>query len=82
MQYINGYKYTNKNQAIEAKLKCNEYYGIPLNINDVTKNWVDYQFAELNDPQFYYIVYDDTLLPVLGEPINFEVIMPEINLTR
>ncbi len=82
MQYINGYKYTTENQAIEAKFQCNKYYGIPLNINDVTKNWVDYQFAELNEPQFYYIVYDDTLLPVLGEPINFEVIMPEINLTR
>jgi hypothetical protein len=80
MVSIKGYKYTTENQAIEAKLHCNEYYGIPNNVNDVTKNWVDYQFAELNDPQFYYIVYDDTLVPVLGEPINFEVIMPELNL--
>ena len=82
MAYINGYKYLTENQAIEAKLQCNKYYGIPNNLNDITKNWVDYRFAELNEPQFFYIVYDDTLLPVLGEPINFEVIMPEINLTR
>jgi hypothetical protein len=80
MQSINGYKYTTENQAIEAKLQCNEYYGIPLNENEVTKNWVDYRFANLNHPQFFYIIYDDTLLSVLGEPINFEVIMPEMNL--
>jgi hypothetical protein len=80
MEYINGYKYTSENKAIEAKLQCNEYYSIPNNVNDVTKNWVDYRFAELNEPQFFYIVYDDTLLPVLGEPINFEVIVPEMNL--
>jgi hypothetical protein len=80
MASINGYKYTTENQAIEAKLQCNEYYGIPLNPGDVTQNWVDYQFAELNDPQFWYIIYDETLLPVLGTPIEFTVIMPEINL--
>jgi len=79
MQSINGYKYTTENQAIEAKLQCNEYYGIPLNQNDVTKNWVDYQFAKLNEPQFWYIVYDETLLPVLGQPIEFTVIYPELN---
>jgi hypothetical protein len=80
MVSINGYKYITENQAIEAKLQCNEYYGIPNNVNDVTKNWVDYCFAELNEPQFFYIIYDDTLHPVLGEPINFEVIVPEMNL--
>ena len=79
MQSINGYKYTTENQAIEAKLQCNEYYHIPLNPNDVTKNWVDYQIAELNTPQFWYIVYDETLLPVLGAPIDFTVIFPELN---
>ena len=80
MVSIKGYKYTTENQAIEAKLQCNEYYGIPLNKNDITQNWVNYQFANLNNPQFWYIVYDETLLLVLGEPINFEVIMPEMNL--
>jgi hypothetical protein len=50
-----------------------------LNPNDVTKNWVDYQFAELNTPQFWYIVYDETLLPVLGTPIEFTVVYPELN---
>ncbi len=79
MQSINGYKYTTENQAIEAKLQCNEYYSIPLNSGDVTQNWVDYRFAELNTPQFWYIIYDETLLPVLGTPIEFTVIYPELN---
>jgi hypothetical protein len=79
MESINGYKYTTENQAIEAKLQCNEYYSIPLNPDDVTKNWVDYQFAELNTPPFWYIIYDETLLPVLGTPIEFTVIYPELN---
>jgi hypothetical protein len=79
MESINSYKYTTENQAIAAKLQCNEYYGIPVNPNDVTQNWVDYQFAGLNTPQFWYIIYDETLLPVLGTPINFEVIYPELN---
>jgi len=79
MESINSYKYTTENQAIEAKLQCNEYYGIPVNPNDVTQNWVDYQFAGLNNPQFWYIIYDETLLPDLGTPINFEVIYPELN---
>ena len=79
MQYIKGYKYTTENQAIAAKLQCNEYYGIPLNPGDVTQNWVDYQFAGLNTPPFWYIIYDETLLPVLGTPIDFTVIYPELN---
>lgn len=70
---ITGYKYTNKQDAIDAKEKCNTYYGIPVSPDDVTQNWVDYQIAEYNEPQFWYIQYDDSLLIVLGEPTEFEV---------
>jgi len=74
MQSINGYQYPTEQDAINAREACDAYYGIPVSPNDVTQNWVDYQFAELNTPKFWYIVYDDSLLPVLGEPIEFEVI--------
>ena len=40
----------------------------------LTQYWVDYSFAEYNDPQFWYIVYDESILDILGEPIDFEVI--------
>jgi hypothetical protein len=79
MQYINGYQYDIEQDAIDAREACDAYYGIPVAPDDVTQNWVDYQFAELNNPQFWYIQYDNSLLPILGEPIEFEVTSPPIN---
>lgn len=76
MTFINGYKYTTEQEATNAREACDAYYGIPVAPDDVTQNWVDYQFAELNTPQFWYIVFDQSLLPILGEPIEFEVIQP------
>ena len=73
MAYINGYQYDTEQEAINAREACDSYYGIPVAPNDITQNWVDYQFAEYNLPQFWYIQYDDTLLPVLGNPTEFEV---------
>jgi hypothetical protein len=73
---MQGYKYTTETEAIAARQECDEYYGIPKSPDDVTKHWVDYNFAELNDPQFWYIIYDVSLLPILGEPTEFEVIYP------
>lgn len=74
MPFIKGYKFTTEEEAINAREACDEYYGIPIAADDVTQNWVEYQFANLNIPQFWYIVYDDTLLPVLNQPTEFEVI--------
>lgn len=71
-----GYKYNTENEAIAAREACDAYYGIPVSQEDVTQNWVDYQFAELNEPQFWYITYDISLVPILGDPTEFEVIQP------
>jgi hypothetical protein len=76
MQSINGYQYITEQEAINAQALCNSYYGIPASPDDVTQNWVNYNFANLNDPKFYYIVFDDSLLPVLGQPTEFEVVTP------
>ena len=76
MPSINGYQYITEQEAMNAQALCNSYYGIPASPDDVTQNWVDYQFADLNDPEFYYIVFDDSLLPVLGQPTEFEVVYP------
>ncbi len=73
---IKGYQYMTEQEAINARELCDTYYGIPVAPDDVTQNWVDYQFASLNDPQFWYITYDDSLLPVLGQPTTFEVVTP------
>lgn len=75
MAFINGYKYTTENEAIIAKNKCSQYYGIPKNPEDITQYWCDYSFAELNEPQFWYITGSPSIELVLGSPIEFEVII-------
>ena len=71
-----GYKYTNEQEAIDAREQCDAYYGIPVTPEDITQNWVDYQTANLDNPIFWYITFDDSLRIVLGEPITFEVTVP------
>ena len=70
---INGYKYTIQQDAIDARKQCADYYGLPVNPNDVTKYYVNYQEASLDEPIFWYIEYYSGTEPILGEPITFEV---------
>ena len=73
---VTGYKYTNEQEAMNAREQCDAYYGIPVAPDDVTQNWVDYQTADLNNPIFYYIQYHESLKVVLGAPTTFEVTTP------
>jgi hypothetical protein len=73
---ITGYKYTNEQEAIDARETCDAYYGIPVNPDDVTQNWCDYQISELDNPIFWFIIFDESLRVVLGEPETFEVTTP------
>lgn len=74
---INGYKYTTEQEAIDARKQCADYYGLPVAPDDVTQYWVDYETAELDNPIFWYIVFDESIRVILGEPIEFEVIIEE-----
>ena len=71
-----GYKYTTETDAIAARQQCDAFYGIPKSLEDITQHWIDYQFAELNNPQFWYIVFDESLTPILGTATTFEVVTP------
>ena len=73
---VTGYKYTIEQDAIDAREQCDVYYGIPVSPNDVTQNWVDYQTANFDNPIFYYIIFDESLKVVLGEPTIFDVTIP------
>lgn len=73
---VTGYKYTNEQDAINARETCDAYYGIPVSPDDVTQNWVDYNTATLDNPIFWYITFDESLTVVLGEPETFEVTTP------
>jgi hypothetical protein len=70
---IEGYKYTNEQEAIDARKLCADYYGLPVAPEDVTKYWVDYETAYLDTPIFWYIIFDESIREILGQPINFEV---------
>ena len=74
---INGYKYTNEQEAIDARKQCADYYGLPVAPDDVTQYWVDYETAELDNPVFWYIVFDPSIEMILGEPTEFEVTIEE-----
>lgn len=74
---INGYKYTNEQEAIDARKQCADYYGLPVSPDDVTQYWVDYETAELDNPIFWYIVFDPSIEMILGEPTEFEVTIEE-----
>lgn len=73
---ITGYKYTNEQDAINAREQVDTYYGIPVSPDDVTQNWVDYNTATLDNPIFWYITFDESLEVVLGQPETFEVTVP------
>jgi hypothetical protein len=77
MQSINGYQYNTEQDAINARELCDSYYGIPVSPDDITQHWISYNFAQLNEPQFWYITFDESLLPILGQPTEFEVIQQE-----
>jgi hypothetical protein len=71
---IEGYKYTVEQDAIDARKQCADYYGLPINQEDVTKYWVNYETAYLDTPIFWYIIFDESIKDILGEPIIFDVI--------
>jgi hypothetical protein len=75
--FINGYKYDTKEDALAAMERINAHFNIGTSEDNVTKNYVIYNTAELNTPIFYYIVVDDSLIPILGYPSPIEVIIDE-----
>jgi hypothetical protein len=79
---INGYKYTNEQEAINARKRCADYYGLPVTPEDVTQYWVDYETADLDTPVFWYIMFDESIREILGEPTDFEVTTEQINLLK
>ena len=73
---ITGYKYTTEQSAIDAREQVDTYYGIPISPSDITQNWTDYLTADLDNPIFWYIVYDQSLEVILGQPETFDVVIP------
>lgn len=77
MASIKGYEYITEEQAQNAVVLSNQHYGIPKTPTDITQNWCEYICAELNNPVFWYIIYDESLLEVFGQPTIFDVVIQE-----
>ena len=67
-----GYQYFIEQEAIDARKQCADYYGLPKAPEDETIYWANYNYSELG---FWYIVFDESIRDILGEPTNFEVIL-------
>lgn len=67
MKSINGYKFENEIDAINAVQRCNEAHGLPKN-NGETKNWVNYKKTTLDNNEFFYIIADESIVSILGYP--------------
>jgi len=70
-----GYKYTIEQEAINARQLCATYKGLPNPTGD-TLYWVNYNHSQVDN--FYYIEYVNELENVLGQPIEFEITLPNI----
>ncbi len=68
-----GYKYTVESEAIQARKECADYYGLPTSPDNITIYWVDYFEALDNTPVFWYIVFDESVRAILGNPTRFDV---------
>ena len=67
---MTGYKFNTELEAQNARQQAADFKGLPVP-EGTTLYWVDYQFSELDN--FYYIIYDNGLEEVLGQPIEFEI---------
>lgn len=70
-----GYTYNTEQEAKDARQQAADYKGYPIRPNDVTIYWVDYNYSEADG--FYYIRHVEGLEAVLGEPIEFQITIPD-----
>jgi hypothetical protein len=71
-----GYIFNTIEEAIDAQNLCDTANGYPKN-DSVTKNWVSYQFSNLDN--FYFITFDESIREILGEPLIFDVTYEAFN---
>ena len=65
---ILAYIFTSLAAATTAQHTIDVIHGIPVNKDAVTKHWVDVSQVEKDNNTIYYIQYDKSLEPILGQP--------------
>ncbi len=76
---MKGYKFTTEQEAQAAVVLIDEEANLPKGDN-VTQTWTLYNFAGLNNPQFYYIRHDSLVEQALGQPQELTIIIDETEL--
>ena len=74
---ITGYKFNNIAAFSAAQALTNTHFGIPVNDEAVTRNYIAPQKSYKEDlvtVDFYYI--EDDIAPVLGFPTIFDIRLP------
>ena len=67
-----GYKYNTIAEFEVDNELCNTYYGIPVDENSTTRNWLAYSISYTleDEVDFYYIITNE---PILGERIEITI---------
>ena len=76
---ITGYKFNNIAAFNGANALCNNHFGIPVNDEAVTQNWIAPQISykeDLTTVDFYF--YEGDIAPVLGFPTIFDIREPNV----
>ena len=74
---VTGYKFNSMNAFNASNALCNTHFGIPVNDEAVTRNYISPQISYKEDlvtTDFYYIV--GSIAPVLGFPSEFDIRLP------
>lgn len=69
-----GYKYNTIQEAQAAVDLINTTLGIPVSPEATTRTWTNYQYDSLG---FWYIIADDTIESILGQPTEFDITIIE-----
>jgi hypothetical protein len=65
-----GYQFNTEQEAKDAVNALNVYYGIPVTPDAVTQTWCNYGYNGV----YWYIVWDDSMNIVLGEPTEINIV--------
>ena len=71
---INGYKWNTAEEADLSMTQLNEYYGLPVPGGISYFSSESYYYSENG---IYYMYSNEMLVPVLGDPTEFEVTIEE-----
>lgn len=74
---ITGYKFNNIAAFNSARALCNSHFGIPVNDEAVTRNYIAPMISYKEDlvtVDFYF--YEGDIAPVLGFPTIFDIREP------